>query len=98
MEDHRLRGISLMLNGAGVTLITSILASTVVQRSTSGSMGIAYAPDASLAFPNDTIFLVTTVAAVVAVALFIGAYDVSTRVRYTTNRPSTSTQQEIPPV
>ncbi len=96
-EDFRLRGMSLMLNGAAVTLITSILAITVVERLTFGAI-FGYASEASLAFPKDTIFLVTGVAAVVAVALFIAAYTLSMRVRYANTGTSNAAHPGMPPV
>ncbi len=99
-EDFRLRGMSLTLSGAAVMLIASGLATNVVEGLALGTNVGAYAPSAtlaSLAFPKYTVFLVTTVAAVVAVALFIGAYALSARVRYVSTRNSTATQPGIPP-
>ena len=99
-EDFRLRGMSLMLNGAAVMLIASGLATNVVEGLALGTHVVAYAPSAtleSLAFPKDTVFLVTTVAAVAAVAFFIGAYTLSVRVRYVSTRNSSATQPGIPP-
>lgn len=99
-EDFRLRGMSLTLNGAAVMLIASGLATNVVERLALGTNFVAYVPSASLAslaFPKYTVFLVTTVAAVVAVAFFIGAYTLSVRVRYVSNRNSTAMQPGIPP-
>ena len=99
-EDFRLRGMSLTLNGAAVMLIASGLATNVVEGLALGTNVVAYAPSAtlaSLAFPKYTVFLVTTVAAVVALAFFIGAYTLSVRVRYMSTGNSTATQPGIPP-
>lgn len=82
-EDFRLRGMSLMLNGAAVILLVSLSAAEVVDRLTAGA---GYAPAGSLAFPTDTMFLVTAVAVAAAVALFIAAYAVSVRVQYVSTR------------
>jgi hypothetical protein len=94
-EDFRLRGMSLMLNAAGVLLITSLSTINVV-----GGLGLGgwsgYAPAASTAFPKDILFLVTTVAALAAVAFFIGAYVCGVRVRYVSTR-ATGAQQGMPP-
>jgi hypothetical protein len=80
-EDFRLRGMSLTLNGAAVMLMVSLLTTNVVDRLAIGGWS-GYAPSASLAFPKDIVFLVTTVAALVAMACFIGAYTLGVRVRY----------------
>ena len=93
-EDFRLRGMSLTLNGAAVMLI-SLLTINVVDRLAGGWSG--YAPSASLAFPKDTVFLVTTVAALAAMACFIGAYTLGVRVRYVSTRASTGEQPGMPP-
>ena len=93
-EDFRLRGMSLTLNGVGVTLMVSLLTINVVGGiALSGWSG--YAPSASPSFPKDAVFLVTTVAALVAVACFIGAYALGVRVRYVSTRPAA--QPGMPP-
>jgi hypothetical protein len=93
-EDFRLRGMSLTLNGVGVTLIVSLLTVNVVGGiALSGWSG--YAPAASLSFPKDAVFLVTTVAALVAVACFIGAYALGVRARYVSTRAAA--QPGLPP-
>ena len=97
VEDFRLRGIGLMLNGAAVILIASIVAITVVERLSFGAYS-DYAPESSVASPNDAIFLVTIGAGIAAVALSIGAYVLSTRVRYARTGISNSTQPGMPPV
>jgi hypothetical protein len=84
-DDFRLRGMSLMLNGAAVMLLVSLIAVEVVDRLTIGA-AFGYAPVASLAFPIDAKFLITTVAAAVAVALFIAAYALSRRVQFVSTR------------
>lgn len=56
-----------------------------------------YAPSASLTFPKDTVFLVTTVAALAAVACLIGAYILGVRVRYVSTRASSDAQPGMPP-
>ena len=94
-EDFRLRGMSLTLNGAAVMLI-SLLTINVVDRLAVGGWS-GYAPSASLAFPKDTVFLVTTVAALAAIACFIGAYTLGVRVRYVSTRASTGAQPGMPP-
>ena len=95
-EDFRLSGTSLMLNGAAVMVIVSLLTVNVVNRLTLGSIS-GYMPSASLAFPKATMFLVTTVAAFAALACFFGAYVLGVRVRYVGTGPSTGIQQGTPP-
>ena len=94
-EDFRLRGMSLTLNGAAVMLIASLLTINVVGRLALGGWS-GYAPSASLAFPKDTVFLVTTVAALAAIACFIGAYMLGIRVRYMSTRASTAEEPAMP--
>jgi hypothetical protein len=94
-EDFRLRGMSLTLNGAAVMLI-SLLTINVAERLAGGGWS-GYAPSASLAFSKDTVFLVTTVAALTAMACFIGAYTLGVRVRYVSTRASTGAQPGMPP-
>jgi hypothetical protein len=95
-EDFRLRGESLTLNGAAVMLMALLLTINVVERlAPAGWTG--YAPSASPAFPNDTVFLVTAVAALAATACFIGAYTLGVRVRYVSTRASTGQRPEMPP-
>jgi len=95
-EDFRLRGMSLALNGAAVMLMASLLTINVVDTLALGGWS-GYAPSASLAFPKDTVFLVTTVAALAAMACFIGAYTLGVRVRYVRTRASTGAQPGMPP-
>jgi hypothetical protein len=80
-EDFRLRGMSLTLNGVAVMLVASLLTTNVVDRLALGGWS-GYAPSAALAFPKYTAFLITTVAALAAIACFIGAYTLGVRVRY----------------
>jgi hypothetical protein len=80
-EDYRLRGMSLTLSGAAVMLMASLLTINVVDGLAVGGWS-GYAPTASLAFPKATVFFVTTVAALAAMACFIGAYTLGVRVRY----------------
>ena len=94
-EDFRLRGMSLTLNGAAVMLI-SLLTINVAERLAGGGWS-GSAPSASLAFSKDTVFLVTTVAALTAMACFIGAYTLGVRVRYVSTRASTGAQPGMPP-
>ena len=99
-EDFRLRGMRLALNGVAVMLIASGLATNVVERLALGTNFAAYAPSASsasLAFPKYTVFLVNTVAAIVVLAFFIGAYTLSVRVRYVSKQNSTATLPAISP-
>ena len=95
-EDFRLRGMSLALNGAAVMLMASLLTINVVDGFAVGGWS-GYAPSASLAFPKDTVFLVTTVTALAAMACFIGAYTLGIRVRYVRTRASTGAQPGMPP-
>jgi len=53
--------------------------------------------EVKLAFPKATVFLVTTVAALAAMACFIGAYTLGVRVRYVSTRASTGAQPGMPP-
>ena len=94
-EDFRLRGMSLTLNGAGVMLISLLTINSVDRLAGGGWSG--YAPSASLAFSKDTVFLVTTIAALAAMACFIGAYALGVRVRYVSTRTSTGAQPGMPP-
>ncbi len=94
-EDFRLRGMSLTLNGAAVMLISLLTLNSVDRLAVGGWSG--YAPSASLAFPKDTVFLVTTVGALAAMACFIGAYTLGVRVRYVSTRASTGAQPGMPP-
>ena len=94
-EDFRLRGMSLTLNGAAVMVI-SLLTINAVDRLAVGGWSY-YAPSASLAFAKDTVFLVTTVAALAAMACFIGAYTLGVRVRYVSTRASTGAEPGMPP-
>jgi hypothetical protein len=94
-EDFRLRGMSLTLNGAAVMLISLLTINSVDRLAGGGWSG--YAPSASLAFSKDTVFLVTTVAALAAMACFIGAYALSVRVRYVSTRASIGAQPGMPP-
>jgi hypothetical protein len=98
-EDFRLRGMTLMLNGAAVMLIVTLLTINVVNRLTfSGFSGyVPLATLATLAVPKATVFLVNTVAALATLACFIGAYKVGVLVRYIATGPSNSTQQRMPP-
>ena len=94
-EDFRLRGMSLTLNGAAAMLISLLTVNAVDRLAVGGWSG--YAPSASLAFAKDTVFLVTTVAALAAMACFIGAYTLGIRVRYVSTRASTGAQPGMPP-
>jgi hypothetical protein len=96
-EDFRLRGTSLTLNGAAVMLMASLLTIYLVGPLLAGGGWSGYAPSASLAFPTDTVFLVTTVAALAATACFFGAYILGVRVRYVSTRASTGAQPGMPP-
>jgi hypothetical protein len=91
VDDFRLRGMSLTLNGVGVMLIASDLAITVVARLALIPPGMGFYTSENLAFPKDTLFLVSTLAAVAALAMFIAAYVLSNRVRYVSTRRSTQT-------
>jgi hypothetical protein len=95
-EDFRLRGMSLTLNGAAVMLMVSLLTINVVDGLAVGGWS-GYAPSASLAFPKDTVFLVTTVAALAAIVCFVGAYALGVRVRYVSTRLSTDPAPGMPP-
>ena len=96
VEDFRLRGMSLTLTGAAVMLIASLQTINVaVGLAVSGWSG--YASSASLAFPKAIVFLVITVAALAAMACFIGAYSLAVRVRYVSTRASTGADPGIPP-
>jgi hypothetical protein len=95
-DDFRLRGVSLLLNGAAVMLLVSIITTNVVVMSMLTPGVVYYAPSAALAFPKDTVFLVTSVAALAAIACFIGAYILGVRVRYVSTRASTGPQPGMP--
>ncbi len=94
-EGFRLRGMSLTLNGAAVMLMALLLIIYLVGPLALGGWS-GYTPSAALAFPKDTVFLVTTVAALAAMA-FIGAYTLGVRVRYVSTRASTGARPGIPP-
>ncbi len=98
-EDFRLRGIALMLTGAAVMLVVSLVTINVVNViALDGISGYAaYAPSDSVAFPRATVLFVNTVAALAALACFSGAYALSVRVRYIGTRPSTGPLQGTPP-
>jgi len=84
-----------MLNGAAVMIIVSLLTVNVLNRLSLGS--ISYLPSASLVFPKAAVFLVTTVAALVALVCFLGAYVLGAGVRYVATGSSTGIQQGTPP-
>jgi hypothetical protein len=84
-----------MLNGAAGMVIVSLLTVNVVNRLSLGS--ISYMQSASLVFPKATVFLVTTVAALAALACYFGAYVLGVRVRYVGTGPSTGIQKGTPP-
>ena len=96
-DDFRLRGTSLMLNGAAVMLIASDLAINIVAGLALIPPGVGFYTSDSLAFPKDTMFLVTLVAGVSAIALFVGAYGLGIRVRYVATRPSADGHPQMPP-
>jgi hypothetical protein len=103
-DDFRLRGMSLTLNGAAVTMIVSLVTINVAGR-LAGAGWSGYAPAtspgsaewSSVAFPEGAVFLVTTVASLAAVACFIGAYTLGIRVRYVTTRGSIGANPGMPP-
>ena len=96
VEDFRLRGMSLTLNGAAVVLVASVITTNVVAAlNTDGFTG--YVPVASLAFPKGAVFLITVAAALAAMACFIGSYTLGVRVRYVSTRTSTDAQPGLPP-
>jgi hypothetical protein len=97
VEDFRLRGVSLMLNGAGVMMLVSIVTTNVVAMGML-SPGVTYfVPSASVAFPKAIVFLVTVVAAIASIACFVGSYSLAVRVRYVRTHASAGVQPEIPP-
>ena len=96
-QDFRVRGTSLMLTGVAVMLIAADLAINIVAALALIPPSVGYYTSESLAFPKGTMFLVTTVTAMAAVALFVGAYVVSVRVQYVSTRPSTGHRPEVPP-
>ena len=93
-EDFRLRGMCLMLNGAAVMLMASLLTISVAGLALAGWSG--YAPSSTLAFPKDAVFLVATVEALAAMACFIGAYTLGVRVRYLSTRGSKGAEPGMP--
>lgn len=95
-EDFRLRGMSLTLNGAAVMLMATLITLNLGGGPALGGWS-GYAPSPPLAFPQATVFLVTTVAALAATACFVGAYALGRRVRYARTRPSTGAQPGMPP-
>ena len=97
-EDFRMHGVGLILNGAAMELIAAYVVINVVVRLALFPAGlIAYSQDSALEFPNATVFLVSTVTVVVAVALFIAARFVTARVHYESTRPAPGSQTGTPP-
>ena len=98
-EDFRRRGIVLMLTGAAVMLVVSLVTINVVNVIALGgnSAYVAYAPWDLVAFPRATVLFVNTVAVLTALACFSGAYALSVRLRYIGTRPSTGPLQGTPP-
>jgi hypothetical protein len=83
-EDHRLRGMSLVLNGAATTIFALGITASTLAMINRGS------------FPKG-LFFVTTVAFVGAIACSIGSYILYWRVRFVSTRASTDTNPGIPP-
>jgi hypothetical protein len=96
-EDFRLRGTGLMLNGAAAMLIVADLTINIVTPLALIPPGLGYYTTESMAIPKGAMFLVTAVAAMAAVTLFVGAYVVSVRVRYVDTRPLDGHRPEAPP-
>ncbi len=97
-EDFRLRGTSLMLSGGAAMLIAADVAINIVAPLALIPPSLGFYTSESLAFPKGAMFLVTALTATAALALFVGAYVVSARVRYVSTRPSTGHRRlEVPP-
>jgi hypothetical protein len=96
VEDFRLRGMSLTLGGVAVMLMATILTANAVYMLNIGGF-TGYAPVATVEFPKDTVFLVTVLAALAAIACFFGSYLLALRVRYVSTRNSTGAQVGMPP-
>ena len=96
-EDFRLRGLSLMLDGAAVLLLVSIITTNVVVMGVLNPGVVVLVPSASVAFPKTIVFLVTVVVALASIACFCGSYALSVRVRYLSTHASTGVGPEIPP-
>ncbi len=90
-DDFRVHGVGLILNGAALALVASYVVINVVERLAIVPAGVFWAygaPESSVDFPKATVFLVSSVAAVVAVALFIAARAITARVHYQSTRPA----------
>ncbi len=96
-EDFRLRGLSLMLDGAAVLLLVSIITTNVVVMGVLNPGVVVLVPSASLEFPKTIVFLVTVVVAIASIACFWGSYALGVRVRYLNTQASTGVGPEIPP-
>jgi hypothetical protein len=83
-EDHRLRGMSLVLNGAAMTIFALGITASTLAMINRGS------------FPRG-LFFVTTVAFLAAIACSIGSYVLYWRVRFVSTRASTDAHPGIPP-
>jgi hypothetical protein len=82
--DHRLRGMSLVLNGAAMTIFALGITTSTLAMINRGS------------FPKG-LFFVTTVAFLAAIACSVGSYILYWRVRFVSTRTSTDAQPGIPP-
>ena len=82
-EDHRLRGMAMMLNGAGVMIVELAITATVV-----AAHGHAF---------RDAVFFITMLAFLTALTCIAGAYALSLRTRYVSSRASTDPLPGIPP-
>jgi hypothetical protein len=85
VEDHRLHGTRMMLNGAAL-----MLAELGATAGIFGGRGIA-------GFPNDVLFFMTMLTFLTAFACTIGSYSVGIRVRLVSTRASTDAQPGVPP-
>jgi hypothetical protein len=83
-EDHRLRGMSLVLNGAAMMIFALGITASTLATINRGS------------FPKG-LFFVTTIAFLGAIACSIGSYMLYWRVRFVSTRESTNAQAGIPP-
>jgi hypothetical protein len=85
VDDHKTRGLALMLNGAAMMLVELGI-----------TAGVVGAYD-HRSFAADAAFFITVVALLTSLACTAGSYTLSLRVRYVSTRTSTDPNRGIPP-
>ena len=83
-EDHRMRGMSLMLNGAAMMIAALIFTANLVAMLNRG------------AFPPEAWFFVTIVGLLAMLACSVGSHTLYWRVRFVSTRASTDAHPGIP--